>query len=409
MTVELRPLGVKCNLRCPYCYQNPQRDAGNVTHSYNFEKIRLALEREAKPFSLFGGEALLIPKKDLQKLWSWGLKEYGENGIQTNGVLIDDEYISLFKEYRVRVGISIDGPGELNDLRWAGTLKQTRQTTAKTEKAIEKLCQRGLAPGLIVTLHRLNAAQDKLQTMNEWFKYLEQLGITSARLHILEVENEFIQHEYILSAEENVQAFLNFAQLEKELTTLKFDIFYDMRNMLLGKDEDSTCNWNACDPYTTRAVRGVEGNGQSSNCGRTNKDGIDFTKSNIEGFERYLALYHTPQQYGGCKECRFFLMCKGDCPGTAIDGDWRNRTRDCAVWQALYQMFEQEMLEQGLNPISLSPDRKQLEKIILDGWVEGRNINISRALLLLERGLNRASMNYKNTPEHVPHKDIFTI
>jgi uncharacterized protein len=28
MSVELRPLGVKCNIRCSYCYQDPQREAG---------------------------------------------------------------------------------------------------------------------------------------------------------------------------------------------------------------------------------------------------------------------------------------------------------------------------------------------------------------------------------------------
>jgi hypothetical protein len=27
---ELRPLGVACNIQCQYCYQNPQRDAGNL-------------------------------------------------------------------------------------------------------------------------------------------------------------------------------------------------------------------------------------------------------------------------------------------------------------------------------------------------------------------------------------------
>ena len=27
MSIELRPLGVACNLACHYCYQNPQRDA----------------------------------------------------------------------------------------------------------------------------------------------------------------------------------------------------------------------------------------------------------------------------------------------------------------------------------------------------------------------------------------------
>lgn len=30
MSVELRPLGVQCNIKCTYCYQNPLRDAGNL-------------------------------------------------------------------------------------------------------------------------------------------------------------------------------------------------------------------------------------------------------------------------------------------------------------------------------------------------------------------------------------------
>ena len=67
--------------------------------------------------------------------------------------------------------------------------------------------------------------------------------------------------------------------------------------MLLGQDQSTTCVWNACDPYTTRAVQGIEGHGQRSNCGRTNKDGIDFVKADREGFERYLALYPRP----GCR------------------------------------------------------------------------------------------------------------
>jgi len=34
-----------------------------------------------------------------------------------------------------------------------------------------------------------------------------------------------------------------------------------------------------------------------------------------------VALAATPHAHGGCRDCRFFLMCKGQCPGTAIDGD----------------------------------------------------------------------------------------
>ena len=406
MSVELRPLGVKCNIQCQYCYQNPQRDAGNVSHSYSLDKMKAAIEKEGGKFSLFGGEALLVPERDLEELWSWGFQKYGSNSIQTNGTLINDNHIRMFKQYEVGVGISIDGPGELNDVRWVGSLERTRKATAKTESAIERLCQEGIPPSLIVTLHRCNATKDKLPVMHDWFRYLEGIGITSARLHILEVEDESIQKKYTLSTEENLEAFLSFAKLEEqELTQLKFDLFQDMGNLLLGQDNNTTCVWNACDPYTTRAVRGVEGNGQSSNCGRTNKDGIDFTKSSTEGFERYLALYHTPQEYGGCKSCRFFLMCKGSCPGTAIDGDWRNRTQDCEVWKGLFRHLEGEMLELGLIPISVRSDRKQLEKIFLDHWATGSNTSIASAVAQISQEQSGAASDYQNSRGDSPHGD----
>ena len=169
--------------------------------------------------------------------------------------------------------------------------------------------------------------------MHAWFRELEGKGVTSARLHVLEVDEDGVGAAYALSTDENVVAFESFAALEGELTTLRLDLFQDMRNLLLGTDDNTTCVWNACDPYTTRAVRGVEGFGQASNCGRTNKDGIDFVKSGTEGFERCLAPYNTPQEHGGCKDGRFFLQCKGQCPGTSIDGDWRNRTEHCDLWK----------------------------------------------------------------------------
>jgi uncharacterized protein len=216
--------------------------------------------------------------------------------------------------------------------------------------------------------------------MHDWFRYVESLGVTSARIHILEVDNEWIRRKYALTIDENVEAFLSFARLERELKTLRLDLFQDMRNLLLGRDENATCVWTGCDPYTTRAVRGVEGNGQRSNCGRTNKDGIDFTKAGTEGFERYLALYQTPQEHGGCKGCRFFLMCKGQCPGTAIEGDWRNRSEYCEVWKALYRDVEERLLEQGEQPLSIRPERKDVEAYFLSVWASGGNTSIQRAL-----------------------------
>ena len=99
------------------------------------------------------------------------------------------------------------------------------------------------------------------------------------------------------------------------------------------------------------------------------KDGIDFVKAGREGFERYLALYHAPQDAGGCHGCRFFLMCKGQCPGGSINGDWRNRSSKCDLWMALFPRFEAELIAKGRTPLSISPHRRGLEAF---AFVSGR-------------------------------------
>ncbi|HEX8773827.1 MAG TPA: radical SAM protein [Pyrinomonadaceae bacterium] len=388
MTVELRPLGVHCNIACQYCYQNPQRDAGNMGKRYDIETMKRAITEEGGPFTIFGGEPLLVSENDLEELWAWGLERFGRNGIQTNGTLINEAHVRMFKRYNVHVGISIDGPGELNDVRWSGSLEKTRADTARTETAIARLCQEGIPPTLIVTLHRNNATTDKLPLMHEWFRRLDRMGIRSARLHVLESENQLIRQKYALGMEENIQALLSFAALEAELRGMRLDIFQDMEDLLQGHDGKVSCVWRACDPYTTSAVRGVEGSGQRSNCGRTNKDGIDFVKAAQPGYERYIALYNTPQQSGGCLDCRFFLMCKGQCPGTAIDGDWRNRTEHCSTWIRLFEHVEQRLLDRDIVPLSLAPERLEVEKILLLNWAVGRNPYMKNVLADMGRGVD---------------------
>jgi uncharacterized protein len=380
MSVELRPRGVTCNIACRYCYQAPQRQAGNLPKGYDMAAMKAAILAEGGPFTLFGGEPLLMDRTNLEDLWSWGLETFGENHLQTNGVLIDDDHIRMFRQYQVRVGISIDGPEELNDARWKRNLTTTRRATATVESVIRRLCTEGLAPSLIVTLHRINATADKLPRMRQWIKEMEGMGVDFVRLHLLEVENAEVRSGYALSAEENIQAVLSFAALEEELQTLKLDVFADMEQLLLIRDRGVTCVWSGCDPYTTSAVRGVEGQGQRRNCGRTNKEGIDFVKSETPGYERYLALYHTPWEYGGCQGCRFFLACKGQCPGTAIDGDWRNRTEHCAVWMALFERIEQRLLAGGRTPLSLHPRRADLERGMLAAWAAGTNPKLEQLL-----------------------------
>lgn len=380
MSIELRPLGVACNLACHYCYQNPQRDAGNQRMTYDLEAMKTEAARIGGAFTLFGGEPLLMRFEDLEDLFAWGLETCGSNSIQTNGVLIEDRHIDLFRRYKVSVGISIDGPGELNDARWRHGLEATRRSTAVVENVIERLCREYQPPGLIITLHKGNATAEKLPLMAAWMRKLYETGIRSMRLHLLEVDHASVRESLALSAQENIRALLAFAQVQESLAGMHMDLFEEMEGLLSGKDADAGCTWRACDPYTTEAVQGIEGNGQSSNCGRTNKEGIGFIKANDSGYERYLALYRTPQSENGCAGCRFFLMCKGQCPGTAIDGDWRNRTEHCEEWKHLFRMIERRMIVAGKTPLTIQPIRLELEQRQIEAWEKGDNPSIGRSL-----------------------------
>ncbi|RZS99199.1 radical SAM protein [Aquimarina brevivitae] len=394
MGVEVRPLGVKCNIACQYCYQHPQRDVEDSTQKpYDIEKMKKAILQEGKDFTLFGGEALMVPIEDLEKLWAWGLQQFGQNSIQTNGSLITQAHIALFKKYKVSVGVSIDGPKALNDVRWAGSLERTRKMTQQSEDAITKLCDEGLQPSIIITLHRGNVGTaEKRHQMGEWIKQLDRMGVRSARLHLMEVESESIRAVYHLSEQQNIDTLLFFHQLEDELHQLKFDIFREIRNLMSADDHGVSCVWTGCDPYTTSAVRGVEGNGQRSNCGRTNKEGIDFVKSGLPTYARYLALYNTPQENGGCKGCRFFAMCKGHCPGTSLVGDWRNRTEHCKVWKSLFQITEDQMVAEGKTPLSTHPIRSFIEAKLVEGWSNG--INPSIKMLLTKVALQQKQQSH---------------
>jgi uncharacterized protein len=387
MSVELRPLGVTCNIGCQYCYQNMHRDAGNGATPHDLEAMKAAVEAHGGPFHLFGGEPLLMNKRDLEQLLAWGYERFGTNGIQTNGALIDDDHLRMFVDYAVDVGVSIDGPGPLNDLRWAGTLASTREATARSERALERLVEVGIVPGVMIQLTRCNCSPERLPILHDWCRALDQLGIRGMRLHVLEIDNPDVRRRYAMSAAENIAVLESMFALQRELKTLHFDLPHDLEALLRGNDDDVPCVWRACDPWTTEAVYGVDGRGERHNCGLTDKEGINFQRPEQQGFERYIALYHTPQEYNGCRDCRFFLACKGQCPGTGVAGDWRNRSEYCEVYKRLFEHVEAELLARGEVPISLDSRRRDWERRALEAWARAHNTWLTQDLEWLTQDL----------------------
>ena len=404
MTIELNPVGVKCNLACRYCYETEMRDAGNYgPKDYDLVKMTAGLLDELRASSgenwtLHGGEPLLLPLDDLEELWRWG-KEAGHTlGIQTNGSLITHAHIDLAQRYQVHFGISMDGPGSMNDLRNRPTVDGTREATAASEAAVEKLCAAGVGTSVIIVLHKLNMDPDRRAEFKAWIRHLDEIGVRGVRFHPMEMDGK--AHPYMATVSDYVEFYRDLRQFMQGLSTLRIDIIEDIRALLRGEDDHTTCTWNTCDPYTTGAVHGVDGQGSRSNCGRTNKDGVSHPKAARVGYERYLALYHTPQEHGGCQGCRFFAMCSGQCPGEGIDGDWRNRSMYCGLYMALFGDVEEEMINRGETPLSISPQRASVEQVLIEHWAQGNRTQLHSVLHLLEQ-------RDQAHPEHtdIPHGD----
>lgn len=379
MSVEVLPLGVSCNLGCTYCYQEPMRDAGNIKPPgrYSVPLMIQGLKKEnPSHFTVFGGEPLLVPLEDLEKLWAFGLTLRDKvNSVQTNGALITDAHIESFKKYEVRPGFSIDGPDELNDTRWAGTLEKTREVSAKSNENIIKCLEAGISSSIITTLTKINASEERLPRLLEWFCMLHSKGMKYINLHFLEVDSPNAA-ELRLDPDELRRAAIAIGSLMGD-TGLTVQPLKAMVELLMGDDRKADCIWHPCDPYTTSAVQGVLGDGQRVNCGRSCKDGIDWEKADKPSFIRQQILWNTPQEEGGCKDCKYFFACKGNCPGTALSGDWRNRTEHCETIYNLFAHFEQTLRSLGMEPVSVDESKwRSISDQLVEGYSQDQRLSL---------------------------------
>lgn len=396
MTIEVRLLGDICNVACTYCYQEPVRQAGNLNTKYDINKVLEQLKAVKQEFHLFGGEAFLAPRKDRIKLWRYGLKEFGKNAVQTNGTLITEEDVRDMQKYNVYVGVSIDGPGELNDLRqvrkYAKGSKEkadaTREQTETIIKNIRRLKRAGLKMGIIITLHRENASKDRLPRLLNFIDWLDSQGIKGGNIHTLEVDPTMPdQEKHVLTQEEAVEAFGLMIDFFEKRPHLRYAPFSDMHKIIHdNNDSKANCTWHFCDPMKTGAVYGIEGDGSLSNCGRTNKEGIKWYKADKSSYLRYIALYHTPQENGGCHGCRFWANCSGNCPGESIDGDFRNRSINCETYKKLLTRYEEEAVAEGKLPLTLDKEKLwQVEHFIIEELAAGRRWSVKDALAYITK------------------------
>lgn len=124
--VMARSAGSKCNLNCIYCkkkHPNQDEEESAEMNRQVLEKfIRQYIDAQihsAVRFFWAGGEPLLCGidfyKDALRLQRKMGVGKHITNTLQTNAVLLDNEWCSFLKENEFQVNVTLDGPRHCHD------------------------------------------------------------------------------------------------------------------------------------------------------------------------------------------------------------------------------------------------------------------------------------------------------
>ena len=125
----IKPASAVCNLDCTYCFYldrdaDPYKDLpGRLMTLDTLERLvdtYLFYSYPTATFAFQGGEPTLAGLPSSRN-WSSFSSTTGATAspsptLQTNGVLLDKHWCQLFQRYNLLIGVSLDGPEEVNDL-----------------------------------------------------------------------------------------------------------------------------------------------------------------------------------------------------------------------------------------------------------------------------------------------------
>ncbi|WP_316859468.1 anaerobic sulfatase maturase [uncultured Cohaesibacter sp.] len=182
-----KPTGFRCNIACDYCFYL-QKDAGTLkSHSQQRCMDDETLEAyvrsyiEASPetdvdFVWQGGEPTMAGVGFFEKAVALQTRfakgKTVRNIIQTNGLLIDENWASFLKQNEFLVGISIDGPADIHDTHRVA--RNGKGVHDKVVTALELLKKHDVAFNILAVVNATSA-----QHPREVYDYLtKDLGAT---------------------------------------------------------------------------------------------------------------------------------------------------------------------------------------------------------------------------------------
>lgn len=318
ISLTIKPTNA-CNIRCKHCYH---AEEGFDNKIIEIERIFKFLDLAAKQYNninilIHGGEPTLCGIEYIRSIFNYEKKlkkKYNvifKNTIQTNGVLLNNEWIELFIENKVNVGISFDGPH--NDI--------LREKTETVLNVINKCREKGLRVG-VLCVESSKSINKLIQTYN-WFN---NKGISYKILPIFKCGNAKINESYLMSAEHYVSELMRFYKywLQDEKCRIRVNTLEEFTRLF---DTQFCMQFGASCVYHRLALNS---DGSIYPCGRPydetfmldNIDNVDEIKVLFQknGYKKLVGIVNKRKE--NCqKACEFFSICKGGCiSNSIIDG-----------------------------------------------------------------------------------------
>ncbi|MEC9490906.1 MAG: anaerobic sulfatase maturase [Halanaerobiales bacterium] len=384
------PAGSVCNLDCDYCYYlaktelYPAANNFQMTEEILEEYIKQYIDSQPGPkvnFGWQGGEPTLrgldFFKKavKLQNKYApagWKI----ENSIQTNAVLIDDQWAKFLKENSFLVGVSLDGPAELHNKYRKD--KEGKATHQKVLAGIEKLKEYKVEYNILAVVNDTNAKNPK--EVYQFFK---------------EIEADFIQFIPIVE-QDKAANILSSSVGSKEYGRFLIEVFNewidDLGEIYVQIFEEALSAWagfgaNLC-VFSKECGKGLvmEFNGDLYACDHYVEP--EYKLGNINE-KSILEMMNSEQQrqFGKakkeklnkkCLECDYLFFCNGGCPKNRIidTGDEYKLNYLCEGYQLFFDYIEPfmrklaQMVKQRKPPVLM---RKEMQKLYREKWDVGRN------------------------------------
>lgn len=167
-----KPSGSECNLNCTYCFylekQALYSDAGtcsrmnDATLDAYIKNYIAAVEGQAEvAFTWQGGEPTLLGldfyRRAVALQAKYGAGRRISNSFQTNGVLLDDEWCTFFRQHHFLIGLSLDGPADIHN---AYRLTKGGKPTHKlVMRALALLQKHGVDYNVLACVNRQSAQE----------------------------------------------------------------------------------------------------------------------------------------------------------------------------------------------------------------------------------------------------------